>query len=78
MPDDLDPHKSPDTSTAGEIDIVGVFHIVKRLILGQFRTEPAGRQAVTGIVLTPEAVGIIQGLGTGFRIRPELDVPGGV
>ena len=60
MPDDLNPYKAPDTSAAGEVDVVGVFNIVKSLILSQFRTEPTGRQTVASIVLAPEGVGIIK------------------
>ena len=70
----LDAYKTPHPATTGQIDVVGGFKVVAAVILAQFGAETDGRYAVTGVVLTPLFINVVELLGTDGVVRLETEV----
>ena len=64
----FDAHESAHPAATGQIDVVGGFKIQPDSVLADLQTEPCRRYRVTGIVLTPQLVGLIKVSGTDGEI----------
>ena len=59
----LDAYKTPHPAATGQEDVVGGFKAVAAGIQAQLCTETDGRYAVTGVVLTPLLINVVELLG---------------
>ena len=70
----LDAYKTPHSAATGQIDVVGGFKVIAAVILAQLCAETDGRYAVTGVVLTPLLINVVELLGTDGVVRFEAEV----
>ena len=70
----LDAYKTPHPAATGQVDVVGGFKVIAAVILAQFCAETDGRYAVTGIVLTPLLINVVELLGADGVVRLETEV----
>ena len=59
----FDAYKAPHPAATRQVDVVGGFKVVAAVILSQLCAETDGRYAVTGIVLAPLLVNVVELLG---------------
>ena len=59
----LDAYKTPHPAATGQVDVVGGFKVVAAVILAQLCAETDGRYAVTGVVLAPLLINVVELLG---------------
>ena len=64
----FDAHESAHPAATGQINIVGGFEVQTDSVLADLRTKPCRRYRVTGIVLTPQFVDLIEVSGTDGEI----------
>jgi len=69
----LDAYKTPHSAATGQIDVVGGFKVIAAVILAQLCAETDGRYAVTGVVLTPLLINVVELLGADGVVRPEAE-----
>ena len=60
----LDAYETTHPASTGQVDVVGGFKVVAAVILAQFCTETDSRYAVTGVVLTPQLINVVEIFGT--------------
>ena len=60
----LDAYKTPPPAATGQVDVVGGFKVIAAVVLAQFCAETDRRYAVTGVVLTPLLIKVVELLGT--------------
>ena len=70
----FDADKTPHPAATGQIDVVGGFKVIAAVILAQFCAETDGRHAVTGIVLAPLLVNVVELLGADGVVRLEAEI----
>ena len=70
----FDAYKTTHPAATGQIDVVGGFKVIAAVVLSQFRAETDGRYAVTGIVLAPLLVNVVELLGADGVVRLETEV----
>ena len=59
----FDAYKAPHPAATGQVDVVGGFKAVAAGIQAQLCAETDGRYAVTGVVLTPLLINVVELLG---------------
>ena len=59
----LDAYKTAHPAATGQVDVVGGFKAVAAVIQAQLCAETDGRYAVTGVVLTPLLINVVELLG---------------
>ena len=67
-------HKTPHPAATGQVDVVGGFKVIAAVVLAQLCTETDGRHAVTGVVLTPQFVDLVEIFGTDGVVRFESEI----
>ena len=70
----FDAYKTTHPAATGQVDVVGGFKVVAAVILAQFCAETDGRHAVTGVVLTPQFVDLVEIFGTDGVVRFESEI----
>ena len=70
----LNAHETAHPAATGQIDVVGGFKIVAAVILAQLCAETDRRYAVTGVVLTPLLINVVELLGADGVVRLETEV----
>ena len=70
----LDAHESTHPAATGQIDVVGGFKVIAAIILAQLCAETDRRYAVTGVVLTPLLINVVELLGADGVVRLEAEV----
>ena len=70
----FDAYKTPHPATTGQVDVVGGLKVIAAVILAQLCAETDGRYAVTGVVLAPLLVNVVELLGTDGVVRLEAEV----
>ena len=74
----LDAHKAPHPAPTGQVDVVGGFKVIAAVVLSQFGAETDRRYAVTGVVLAPLLVNVVELLGADGVVRLEAEVAFGL
>ena len=59
----LNAHETPHPAATGQVDVVGGFKVIAAVVLSQFCAETDRRYAVTGVVLAPLLVNVVELLG---------------
>ena len=70
----LNAHETTHPAATGQIDVVGCFKVVTAVILAQFGAETDCRYAVTGVVLAPLLINVVELLGADGVVRLEAEV----
>ena len=70
----FDAYKTPHPAATGQVDVVGGFKVIAAVILAQFRAETDRRYAVTGVVLTPLLINVVELLGADGVVRLEAEI----
>ena len=70
----LNAHETAHPAATGQIDVVGGFKIVAAVILAQLCAETDRRYAVTGVVLTPLLINVVELLGADGVVRLKAEV----
>ena len=65
----LNAYKTTHPAATGQVDVVGSFKVVAAVILAQLCTETDSRYAVTGVVLAPLLVNVVELFGTDGVVR---------
>ena len=70
----FDAYKTPHPAATGQVDVVGGFKVVAAVILAQFCAETDRRYAVTGVILAPLFINVIELLGADGVVRLKAEV----
>ena len=70
----LDANESAHPAATGQVDVVGGFKVIAAVVLAQLCAETDGRHAVTGVVLTPLLINVVELLGADGVVRLEAEV----
>ena len=70
----LDAHETAHPAATGQVDVVGGFEVVAAVILAQLCTETNRRHAVTGVVLAPLLINVVELLGADGVVRLEAEI----
>ena len=70
----LDANETTHPAATGQVDVVGGFKVIAAVVLAQFCAKTDGRYAVTGVVLAPQFVDLVEILGTDGVVRFEAEI----